>query len=112
MSDWERHLENIRETQDRQALENQSLGKNSGATRPSDFASPVLWGMVGAILGGILGRGLIGALVGIAVLGGGLYLVKRAFPASDQNVADSPRLRWALVGGAGGLLIAAVTRAR
>jgi len=84
--------------------------RNRGATRPSDFASRVFWGMVGAILGGILGRGLSGAFVGIAVLGGGLYLVKRAFPCRRPAAGRLPQAQVGARRGIRGIVIAIVTR--
>lgn len=108
MSDWSDHLERLRDAEDRQAIENMSLGRNFGARGPSGFGSPVFWGMIGAILGGILGRGLIGALVGGAFAGGGFYILKRAVTFDETHSDRITILRWALLGALVGIVAASV----
>lgn len=68
----------------------------------------VVLGMIGAILGGIFGRGLMGAVVGAVVLGGGFAIVAWVGRKTARIWNRGPVFVWVILGAVGGWFLGAL----
>lgn len=68
----------------------------------------VFFGMIGAVLGGIDGRGAMGAVVGAAVLGGGVALLAWIGRKTSRIWNRGPVFVWVILGAVGGWCLGAL----
>lgn len=68
----------------------------------------VFFGMIGAVLGGIFGRGLMGAIIGAVMLGGGFALVAWVGRKTSSIWNRGPVFVWVILGAVGGWCLGAL----
>jgi len=112
MSDWfikasEQHQADLRE----QARLDSAMGVD-GSQSPfhgqgigNIGAWVVFFAMGGAVLGGLLGRGLMGAIVGAVFCGGAMWAIGAFAGKSSGAVSRKSVLLWALTGGVAGAIL-------
>ncbi len=111
--DWQRDRYNEMVQAGRPGLDPISgSGGFRGSGGGSGFAGLAGWafpaGMIGAVVGGILGRGPLGAVIGAAVFAGAIWVPMMVLHGIRGNAATRPILPWMIKGGIAGVVFGAI----
>ena len=115
MNSSERHIQAM-ETLAQNERERQMIFGENGGSGPSGFGQGIgnlggwvmFAGMLGAVLGGLLGRGFVGAIVGAAMLAGPMWALGAFGRASSSAIGRGSVLTWTLIGAMGGAVLGAI----
>lgn len=86
-------------------------GGGGGGVAPGEWQGwAVPAGMIGAVIGGILGRGFLGAVIGALIFGGGVWTLVMMLKGvrGGGAVKDKPVIPWIFGGAVIGALLAGV----